>query len=217
MKHICNYKVFERKDIQVSELIDEIYDRTLLTLKDLVKKKEYLDKGDNFYFIIPDQIHPFILRFSTTLNAFAFGETPDNETPVIFIPSKMGGIFKKKVDFVYEFRRDPSSVKHELVHYIDWVKYGNASSINIQTDKDYYNHFKERNAFYLESANYVINILRKGNMAPLSSFNTFMKYISEKISDNGVNLIKKNMSDRNWKKFVSRCYILFTDLKKIFK
>lgn len=228
MNYLISYKLFERNDIELSNLVNNYYDRMLDDIAKMSNSKSYMILSKDITgFLLTNYVTPIMIIFSKVHNGYGFGYTIDNE-PFIVIPYSDSNLFliKRNPDWLGLFKRHPEIIKHEITHYIDWVKYDRHRTINkiittsqytpeqgIDSIRKYFNHYKERNAYYIEGSSSVVGLLKKGFLDPLQSFDKFMRFM---ISDNTKDM-KDNLTEKNKKKFYSRCYKLFTDLKSIYE
>lgn len=115
-----------------------------------------------------------------------------------------------------DYSTNRTNVIHELTHLVDTITHGDFQSIPINktqnewNDKDvkrYFNHAYERNAYFVEASAKIFKHI-KTNREILDDFDVFLSYMKLGGPGNAFD----NMTDKNKKKFVSRCYMLFDTL-----
>lgn len=216
MKFLKSYPLyFERKDSNYSTLIDEIY---LQIVKQCFEKLDELNfkiSGDVIVFNIETKHGNLDLVITSFIkNICGFGLSQVYKTPFIAIPND----FEKSMDislltYICSYEQ---GIKHEIVHYIDYIKNPNRklrTTLLTNGLDNYINDTSEINAYFLQAVNKTIKRLKESKdkfESKTSTFEIFRKYIFHNmdIDDGILNLL----NDKSKKRLNKRIYELWTNL-----
>jgi hypothetical protein len=218
----------EKNDINIINAVDNVYNIIEDEVKSSIETRKMVVSGNSAYFFLSNYITPIAISFEKGRSKQSFGIIEITllmgveRIPCIFLPLYQGIYNSENIhetDFLKALISDSSAVKHEITHLIDYLRYGSfdsSSQINkeIITDKDvkrYFNHSYERNAYFIQGATSVKKQLDNKNFGVIGDFECFMIFM--KI---GTGHMFDKLSDKNKKKYMSRCYQLFQEFKLIY-
>lgn len=125
MIYLTNYKLFERKDIELSNLAKEYYNSLYNAMKN--KSYEYkrlvTDEYTTLYISFNEFPTKFTIRITSKSNGHlnaAFGL--DNENPFIIMFNVSMKIMKSDNEILELFDNNKMTLIHEFTHYIDYMK-----------------------------------------------------------------------------------------------
>jgi hypothetical protein len=239
---IYNFKSFnERKDIELHNHVEDLTKKLLSLLnKQYSGAKIENNPGHNQFsskfkntftgqIILPIHgfVTPFYICFSDKFKNPCFGSVSkgDGEIPAIIFPSvdltKKWWKFKKQFDIqdiVDSINRDYYVIFHEMIHYVDFLKRGYLEKTPKVEENisDYFNHYHEQNAYFMQGTNRIIKII-KSNKKILSDFYIFKEnFISDNILWKGhINHFYEKLTPENKKRIDKRIYDLYITSKEI--
>lgn len=217
-----------QKDIEQYQYCGKIVD----ILRDLLKNKEYdaLDDGtflvkgkyidddlnDLLVLIVPKENARTNISFgkdSARLN-YAYGHTSKYKVIVCAYLNSYGD------DSYIDSRLDRTAFSHELTHYLDDKRSngGVQASHGSNTLSDYYNSPAEFNAFYSETALFILDIMQKNelvlnSMKKYTTFEAFRNMIIKQFDQEFIN----NLNESYRRKLDKRLYNLYEEFKKLIK
>jgi hypothetical protein len=213
MKYIIGYKLYERKDLELSEKIKDIFNE--------IYDKIYQDKfemawGEDFYcYIIKSDILDMEIAyvFSEKADNPSFGESKRRNStkilPTITFPleSKYSGVNVKDILKIIIYNR--SSYYHELQHLYDYVRYGRYNRKKIKPfTKDYYNSHKEVNAHFIQA---ISDFVEKFELN--RSLRNFEEFKTDLLLDKLFRTFYNNLRTRDKNYINKRIYQVYLDLK----
>ena len=241
MKYIKSFNLLERNDLSKSDELDNLFDEVISFIEnendfdsntEILNIPKYIRTDDGLYITFENNNFQFFLCFTWSPDiSHGYGNTEikdGRKIKTIFIPIKKPSTITRDL-LLDELKENEFETKHEMTHLYDNIKYkyNSISSTNFLNKaknikgsdsdiyyKKYYNTVSEINAYYMMSANNIIKEIKNGNIELLDDFKKFKDYF---IKDPSVNNFYFYLYEENKKKFISRCYNLYNDLKVKFK
>lgn len=218
MNYLLGFKLFERKkDISFILNIEDLYKKMILLIENEIEENNIYAVGydkSSKYIYLNNFIVPIFIFFEKEAETLSFGEVivDGDKSPCLIIPF-INNSYMKSINSNIEY------LKHEIVHLVDYLKYGGFKSIpdgsKIRKEwkeseiEKYFNHPYERNAYFIQGACHIYRML-KTDSSLLNNFKRFLIHMKIGSSEDYFN----NLTEKNKKKYISRAYMLFNALKK---
>jgi hypothetical protein len=226
---ITTFEIFERQDLdkidKVNNLFNKIYN-FISEEEDFNRISEYtgyniaLRDNDVLYILYDNDPYVFIAFWNSGSSFGNVNLKNGMDLPVIYV--EIDETDKIDKNFILNtMKKKRMEIEHEITHLFD-KKYGDKNSGDylsksksspfggIYYYKKYYNNTKEINAYYMMSASYMSDKIKEFPQY-LDNFNIFKDHFIN--HDESMKQFYFYLTDENKKKFISRCYNLYQDLK----
>lgn len=224
---IIKFALFERNDIDIIDNIDNLYKELSACISDKRNIKEVNIMDDELYVQLNNFRIPIYLCFGKLNRNYSFGKIlVDDKLEIVCLWIPLMDSLKHKSpdqltfkDLVDNFHVNTDRVKHELTHIYDYIKYKRSGNLlgtrapSEYSEKEYDKYFNddlERNAYFIQKAIFIKEEIEKGKIEIIEDFDVFMTYMKLGIGKTYFDSLNR----KNKKKYISRCYNLYEDLRK---